>query len=70
LKKATEKDTISIQLINTKEVILMAKDPVCGMQVDEKKAAATSQYSGQTYYFCAKACKEKFDKAPMQYLKK
>ena len=48
----------------------MAKDPVCGMQVDEKKAAATSQYQGQTYYFCAKACKEKFDKAPMQYLKK
>jgi YHS domain-containing protein len=48
----------------------MARDPVCGMQVDEKKAAATSQYNGQTYYFCAKSCKEKFDQAPMQYLKK
>jgi len=48
----------------------MAKDPVCGMTVDEKKAAATSQYQGHTYYFCAGACKEKFDKAPMQYIKK
>jgi len=48
----------------------MAKDPVCGMQVDEKKAAATSQYNGQTYYFCTLSCKQKFDKAPMQYIKK
>ncbi|HEY1267049.1 MAG TPA: YHS domain-containing protein, partial [Candidatus Binatia bacterium] len=32
----------------------MAKDPVCGMNVEESKAAATSSYKGQTYYFCAK----------------
>ena len=42
----------------------MAKDPVCGMQVDEKKPAATSIYHGTTYYFCAAACKAIFDKAP------
>ena len=35
----------------------MAKDPVCGMEVDEKKAGATSVPQGTTYYFCAKACK-------------
>lgn len=40
----------------------MAKDPVCKMEVDEKKAAATSTYKGQTYYFCAKGCKNVFDK--------
>ena len=28
----------------------MAKDPVCGMDVDEKKAAATSEYKGKTYF--------------------
>ncbi|MFC1968978.1 YHS domain-containing protein [Chloroflexota bacterium] len=28
----------------------MAKDPVCGMDVDEKTAAATSEYKGKTYY--------------------
>lgn len=48
----------------------MAKDPVCGMNVDESKAAATSSYKGQTYYFCAKRCKESFDKEPEKYLQK
>ncbi|MBI4329997.1 MAG: YHS domain-containing protein [Chloroflexi bacterium] len=48
----------------------MAKDPVCGMDVEEKKAAATSNYKGQTYYFCAKACRIAFDKTPEKYLAK
>ena len=47
----------------------MAKDPVCGMTVDEKKAAGTSEYKGKTYYFCAKGCKVAFDKDPEKYLK-
>lgn len=46
----------------------MAKDPVCNMEVDEKKAAATSIYKGKTYYFCAKGCKVSFDKNPEKYL--
>ena len=44
-------------------------DPVCGMSVDEKSAAATSEYKGQTYYFCSKGCKVAFDKDPEKYLK-
>ncbi|MBI5099820.1 MAG: YHS domain-containing protein [Nitrospirae bacterium] len=48
----------------------MAQDPVCKMNVDESKAAATSFYKGKTYYFCAKGCKEKFDKEPEKYVKK
>jgi Cu+-exporting ATPase len=46
----------------------MAKDPVCGMSVDEKKAAATATQDGTIYYFCAAACKDKFVKDPKQYL--
>ena len=46
----------------------MAKDPVCGMSVDEKKAAATTTHDGKTYCFCATACKNKFVKNPKQYL--
>ena len=46
----------------------MAKDPVCGMEVDEKKAAATAAYKGHTYYFCAAACKRAFEKDPEKYL--
>ena len=48
----------------------MARDPVCGMDVDEEKAAATSCYKGQTDYFCAKMCQESFDKDPEKYLRK
>jgi len=53
-----------------KEVSEMAKDPVCGMEVDERKAAAKSDYKGQTYYFCAPGCKAAFDKEPEKYVKK
>ncbi|HLE79993.1 MAG TPA: YHS domain-containing protein [Dehalococcoidia bacterium] len=47
----------------------MAKDPVCGMDVEEGKAAATSEYKGKKYYFCAVGCKKSFDKDPEKYLK-
>ncbi|MBI4186362.1 MAG: YHS domain-containing protein [Chloroflexi bacterium] len=47
----------------------MAKDPVCGMDVDEKKAAGKSDYMGKNYYFCAMACKKAFDQNPDKYLK-
>jgi YHS domain-containing protein len=45
----------------------MAKDPVCGMDVDEKKAAAKSEHMGKTYYFCASGCKKAFDANPGKY---
>jgi P-type Cu+ transporter len=43
------------------------KDPVCGMQVDPAKAAGTSEYHGQTYDFCSKGCKTKFDANPARF---
>jgi len=46
----------------------MAKDPVCGMEVDEKAAAATSEYKGKRYYFCAAGCKKAFDSDPGKYV--
>ncbi len=45
----------------------MAKDPVCGMMVDEKKAKFQSDYNGKTYYFCAAVCKTSFDKNPAKF---
>ena len=48
----------------------MAKDPVCGMDVDPKKAAAQSNHKGQRIYFCAVGCKQSFDANPEQYLSK
>jgi YHS domain-containing protein len=46
----------------------MAKDVVCGMMVDEATAQWTSEYKGQTYYFCAPGCKSAFDAEPEKYL--
>ncbi len=48
----------------------MAIDPVCKMTCDETTAKFTSKYKGQTYYFCAKGCKDRFDKDPEKYVKK
>jgi Cu+-exporting ATPase len=45
------------------------KDLVCGMMIDPQTAAATSEYKGQTYYFCARGCKVAFDKDPEKYIK-
>jgi Cu+-exporting ATPase len=47
----------------------MEIDVVCGMKVDPAKAAATSEYNGKTYYFCAQICKTKFEANPKQYVK-
>jgi len=46
-------------------------DPVCGMEVDQKKAAAAGRaatHEGHTYYFCADECKKKFEADPGRYL--
>lgn len=45
-------------------------DPVCGMKIDPKTAAASSAYEGKTYWFCSKDEKVKFDKDPAAYVKK
>jgi Cu+-exporting ATPase len=43
-------------------------DPVCGMEVSPDKAAGSSQYEGQTYYFCSPSCKKQFDADPQQFV--
>ena len=63
-----DKQISAFKLRKGKEVKNMAKDPVCGMEIDEKRPSATSTYGGKTYYFCAKSCKIAFDKEPEKYL--
>lgn len=45
----------------------MAKDPVCGMEVDEHDAAATAQHQGRTFQFCSVECKDQFEQNPDRY---
>jgi Cu+-exporting ATPase len=49
-------------------MVTTVKDPVCGMEIDPATAAGTSEYKGQTYYFCAPGCKRSFDRDPEKYL--
>ena len=49
----------------------MAKDPVCGMEVNPEIATTqglSSEHNGETYYFCGKGCKLDFDENPERVL--
>ena len=48
----------------------MAKDVVCGMDVDEQWVESrqlVSRHQDWTYYFCSKQCKRQFDLEPQRY---
>ncbi|MFQ5803748.1 MAG: heavy metal translocating P-type ATPase [Candidatus Methylomirabilales bacterium] len=45
----------------------MVRDPVCGMEIEEKDAAATRNVDGTAYYFCSDRCAEQFDADPGRY---
>jgi P-type Cu+ transporter len=45
----------------------MAKDPVCGMNVDPGNAKHSAGYSGRSYYFCSQGCKTKFVADPVRF---
>jgi YHS domain-containing protein len=56
--------------MNELEMAPMAKDPVCGMDVNPEIATAqglSSDHDGQTYYFCGKGCKLDFDEDPGKF---
>ena len=43
-------------------------DPVCGMEVEPGRTRLVAVYQGHSYWFCAKACREAFEKNPQKYL--
>ncbi|MFW9982794.1 MAG: YHS domain-containing protein [Candidatus Thorarchaeota archaeon] len=45
----------------------MVKDPVCGLDVNEKITKFYSDYMGKRYYFCDQSCKKSFDNSPHFY---
>jgi Cu+-exporting ATPase len=47
--------------------VSMNRDPVCGMTVDPQRAAGSSQYGGETFFFCSLSCKAKFDANPAAF---
>ncbi len=43
-------------------------DPVCGMTVNPESSAGSYEYKGNTYYFCAVGCLNKFQSNPESFL--
>ena len=39
----------------------MAKDPVCGMEVNEEGARFMVHFEHETYYFCSENCKGTYE---------
>ena len=48
----------------------MAKDVVCGMEVNEETATWKSEHMGKMYYFCQEGCKQTFAQNPGEYAEK
>jgi Cu+-exporting ATPase len=46
----------------------LAKDPVCGMNVNPATAKHRAKHAGKTYYFCCGHCAQKFQVDPEKYL--
>lgn len=45
-----------------------AVDPVCGMSVQTATAKSTV-HAGQVCFFCSQACRDKFEAAPLTFIK-
>jgi putative ABC transport system ATP-binding protein len=50
-----------------KDMVRMATDPVCSMSIEADKAPASVEFEGQTYFFCARGCREDFVSEPAHY---
>lgn len=46
--------------------VKLAKDPVCGMDVNTEKGL-TTEYEGKSYYFCSPHCQATFEKEAQKY---
>lgn len=47
--------------LKMKDLVPLVRDPVCGMRLSPKTAGAATKLGGETHYFCAVGCKEKFE---------
>jgi len=47
--------------------MLMTKDPVCKMDIDENQTNFNSEYAERKYHFCSEECKDTFDSQPERY---
>gem|GEM_PF-1283461 len=46
----------------------MAIDPVCGMEIDERKPEFQTQFAGRKYFFCSEECRKEFENQPEEFV--
>jgi Cu+-exporting ATPase len=48
---------------------IMTTDPVCGMELDDrKKSEFQAQFAGRKYFFCSEECRKEFEDDPGAYM--
>jgi len=55
--------------MHSKKVEKGARDPVCGMEVNEKTTKYKAEFEGKTYHFCSSTCRSMFKKDSGKYAK-
>jgi P-type Cu+ transporter len=46
----------------------MTTDPVCGLEINEKKSEFQAQFAGRKYFFCSEECQKEFEADPGGYV--
>jgi YHS domain-containing protein len=49
-------------------IVAIAIDPVCKMEVAVETTAPVTEYQGQRYYFCSDGCQREFEANPARFL--
>lgn len=50
-----------------KDMSRLARDPVCGMQIEAEQARAMVEWRGQTFHFCSRGCSWEFNESPEKF---
>jgi len=66
-QQASEDNHMTHHDEHTSDDTTLVTDPVCGMTIDPKTAAATREHEGTTFYFCSTRCADTFDADPHRY---
>jgi len=72
LKKAGADEVVHCHEMGARTMVSKARkiviDPVCGAEVDPRKAPFSSDFNGMKYYFDSHECKDAFGKNPDRFM--
>ena len=66
-QQVDEDNSMTYHTEHSSDDTTLVTDPVCGMRIDPKTAAATREHDGTTFYFCSTGCANTFDADPHRY---